>query len=43
MQFADLANDFEQRLHSISSELTAIEGPLEVRHDAELFLNPIDP
>jgi len=28
--FADLANDFEQRLRSISSELTAIEGTLEV-------------
>jgi hypothetical protein len=25
-----LANDFEQQLHAISSELTAIEGPLEV-------------
>jgi len=32
--FADLANDFEQRLRSISSELTTIEGTLEV-----LFLN----
>ena len=30
MAFADLANDFEQRLHAISSELTNIEGPLEV-------------
>lgn len=29
MAFADLANDFEQRLHAISSELTNIEGPLE--------------
>jgi|SRR5882762_3288194 len=28
--FANLANDFEQRLQVISSELTAIEGPLEV-------------
>jgi len=29
-KFADLANSFEQRLHAISSELTTIEGPLEV-------------
>ncbi|RDB17949.1 Alpha-actinin-like protein 1 [Hypsizygus marmoreus] len=29
--FADLANDFERRLHAISSELTAIEGPLELQ------------
>ncbi|KDR83148.1 hypothetical protein GALMADRAFT_56855 [Galerina marginata CBS 339.88] len=28
-KFAKLANDFEQKLHEISSELTAIEGPLE--------------
>ncbi|KAF8625928.1 hypothetical protein AX17_006654 [Amanita inopinata Kibby_2008] len=28
-KFADLANKFEQRLHLISSELAAIEGPLE--------------
>ncbi|OBZ68872.1 Alpha-actinin-like protein 1 [Grifola frondosa] len=28
-KFADLANDFEKRLRAISSELTAIEGPLE--------------
>lgn len=28
-RFADLVNDFEQQLHAISSELTAIEGPLE--------------
>jgi hypothetical protein len=31
MKFADLANDFEQKLHDISSELSAMEGPLEVR------------
>ncbi|KAG7088189.1 hypothetical protein E1B28_012206 [Marasmius oreades] len=30
-KFADLANDFSQRLHLISSELTAIDGPLEVQ------------
>ncbi|KAL0576942.1 alpha-actinin [Marasmius crinis-equi] len=30
-KFADLANDFEHRLHLISSELTAIDGPLEVQ------------
>jgi hypothetical protein len=29
-KFADLANDFAQRLHAISLKLTAIEGPLEV-------------
>ena len=29
-KFADLANDFEQRLRAISSELATIEGPLEV-------------
>ncbi|KAG6891512.1 hypothetical protein C0992_005046 [Termitomyces sp. T32_za158] len=28
-KFADLANDFERRLHAISIELTAIEGTLE--------------
>ena len=31
--FADLANDFEKRLRLISSELTAVEGPLEVCSD----------
>ncbi|KAF5389247.1 hypothetical protein D9757_003426 [Collybiopsis confluens] len=30
-KFADIANDFEQRLHAISSELTSIDGPLEVQ------------
>ncbi|KAL0058237.1 alpha-actinin [Marasmius tenuissimus] len=30
-KFADLANDFHHRLHLISSELTAIDGPLEVQ------------
>lgn len=29
--FADLANDFERRLYGISSELAAVEGPLDVR------------
>lgn len=29
-QFADLANDFSQRLHGISLDLTSVEGPLEV-------------
>jgi hypothetical protein len=29
-KFAELANGFEQRLHAISSELAAIDGPLEV-------------
>jgi hypothetical protein len=28
--FADLANDFERRVSEISSQLAAIEGPLEV-------------
>ncbi|PCH39917.1 hypothetical protein WOLCODRAFT_136560 [Wolfiporia cocos MD-104 SS10] len=31
-KFADLANDFEQRLRAMSSELAGIEGPLEVQH-----------
>ncbi|KAJ3731291.1 actinin-like protein [Lentinula guzmanii] len=30
-KFAEVANDFEQGLHAISSELTAIDGPLEVQ------------
>ncbi|KAF8157886.1 actinin-like protein [Crassisporium funariophilum] len=30
-KFAALANDFEQRLQAISTELTAIEGPLEAQ------------
>jgi hypothetical protein len=29
-EFADLANDFSQRLHSISLELSGVAGPLEV-------------
>ncbi|KAF9255638.1 actin cross-linking [Marasmius fiardii PR-910] len=33
-KFADLANDFAQRLHHISSELTAIDGPLEVQQQS---------
>ncbi|KDQ62617.1 hypothetical protein JAAARDRAFT_122659 [Jaapia argillacea MUCL 33604] len=32
-KFADLANDFAQRLHAISSELAAIDGPLEEQQD----------
>ncbi|KAF7364966.1 putative actin cross-linking [Mycena venus] len=32
--FADLANDFEQRLRVISSALTALEGPLEVQQQS---------
>ncbi|KAI0322018.1 calponin homology domain-containing protein [Amylostereum chailletii] len=28
-KFADLANDFQRRLHAISAELASIEGPLE--------------
>ncbi|KAF9468633.1 calponin homology domain-containing protein, partial [Collybia nuda] len=32
-RFAELANDFERRLHAISSELTAIEGPLEAQQE----------
>lgn len=31
-QFADLANDFSQRLHGISLDLASVEGPLEVYH-----------
>ncbi|KAG7445806.1 uncharacterized protein BT62DRAFT_994731 [Guyanagaster necrorhizus] len=30
-QFADVANDFERRLHLISSELAAVDGPLEAQ------------
>ncbi|KAG6850336.1 hypothetical protein H0H93_014609 [Arthromyces matolae] len=32
-KFADLANDFERRLHAISLELTAIEGSLESQQE----------
>ncbi|KAJ7818503.1 actinin-like protein [Mycena olivaceomarginata] len=32
--FADLANDFEQRVRVISSALTALEGPLEVQQQS---------
>ncbi|KAG5634399.1 hypothetical protein H0H81_002110 [Sphagnurus paluster] len=32
-KYADLANDFEQRLHSLSSELTLIEGTLESQQE----------
>jgi hypothetical protein len=35
-EFADLANDFSQRLHAISLELSGVAGPLEVRiHSAK--------
>ena len=36
-KFAKLANDFEQKLHSISSELASISGPLEVRFHLKLI------
>ena len=29
-RFAELANDFEKRLHTISVELTSVDGSLEV-------------
>ncbi|CAK5284052.1 unnamed protein product [Mycena citricolor] len=32
--FAELANDFEQRLRAISSEITALEGPLETQQQS---------
>ncbi|GLB38228.1 putative ca2+ insensitive EF hand [Lyophyllum shimeji] len=32
-KYADLANDFERRLHTMSSELTAIEGTLESQQE----------
>ncbi|KAF8073885.1 actinin-like protein [Lyophyllum atratum] len=32
-KYADLANDFERRLHALSSELTAIEGTLESQQE----------
>ena len=31
-QFADIANDFSQRLHGVSLDLASVEGPLEVHH-----------
>lgn len=37
MKFADLANDFQKRVYGISTELSAIEGPLEVRYHARFF------
>lgn len=33
MKFADVANDFERRLRITSSELAAIEGPLEEQQE----------
>ncbi|KAG1885005.1 calponin homology domain-containing protein [Suillus subluteus] len=32
-EFADLANDFSQRLHAISLELSGVAGPLETQQD----------
>ncbi|KAH0832095.1 calponin homology domain-containing protein [Lanmaoa asiatica] len=32
-QFADLANDFSQRLHSVSLDLASVEGPLEEQQE----------
>ncbi|KAI6114389.1 calponin homology domain-containing protein [Pisolithus sp. B1] len=32
-EFADLANDFSQRLHAISLELSNVEGPLEEQQE----------
>ncbi|EGO24049.1 hypothetical protein SERLADRAFT_470713 [Serpula lacrymans var. lacrymans S7.9] len=32
-QFADIANDFEQRLHVVSLELSAVAGPLETQQE----------
>ncbi|KAG2155921.1 uncharacterized protein EDB93DRAFT_1128864 [Suillus bovinus] len=32
-EFADLANDFSQRLHTISLELSGVAGPLETQQD----------
>ena len=46
-KFAKLANDFEQKLHDISSELAGISGPLEVRlqlsNITNFVLNTIHP
>ncbi|KIJ62611.1 hypothetical protein HYDPIDRAFT_114269 [Hydnomerulius pinastri MD-312] len=33
-QFADLANDFSQRLHAVSLELSSVEGPLEEQQES---------
>lgn len=41
--FADLANDFERRLSEISSELAAIEGPLEVCTHVVVFTLVLNP
>ena len=39
-RFAELANDFERQLSAISSELAAIEGPLEVSpHSWEISMS----
>ncbi|KAF9221592.1 hypothetical protein BS17DRAFT_785019 [Gyrodon lividus] len=32
-QFADLANDFSQRLHGVSLDLSTVEGPLEEQQE----------
>ncbi|KAF9241152.1 calponin homology domain-containing protein [Melanogaster broomeanus] len=32
-QFADLANDFSQRLHDVSLDLSTVEGPLEEQQE----------
>lgn len=32
-KFASLANDFQKRLHSVSSELTGVDGPLELQQE----------
>ncbi|KIN99583.1 hypothetical protein M404DRAFT_965491 [Pisolithus tinctorius Marx 270] len=34
-EFADLANDFSQRLHAVSLELSNVEGPLEASEQQE--------
>lgn len=39
MKFANLANAFERRLYAISSDLAAIEGPLE----ACIHITSLDP
>lgn len=40
-QFADLANDFSQRLHGVSLELSSVEGPLEVLNYLLLAVLPL--
>ncbi|KAL6308324.1 calponin homology domain-containing protein [Sparassis latifolia] len=39
VKYADLANNFERRLHAFSSELTSVEAPLEAQQELVHELN----